>query len=221
MNVCTKQETGLKPVAQKHFNFTGTLFTVVVSVGFVWAAAEWFALAGGPKNELQTSTASDAPKAYFNLKSISQAQSEYIKTDWDKDGKKTYAGYYTHLWTSVDLQSNPILIDLLPRKLAFAIDPARAIDNYYFVNLQDRSIPTTGEIKPLDYEKEWAVMAAPLGDGRAEMLHLLADSSGRIYAKFARYAATQYIDDPAANGWTVIDSLEQLVNIQKQQTSAK
>jgi hypothetical protein len=62
----------------------------------------------------------------------------------------------------------------------------------------------------LNYEKEWAVLAVPPGDGQREVRYFLADNSGSIFVKSAKYVSTQYTDDPTSNGWTKIDSIQQL-----------
>jgi hypothetical protein len=153
--------------------------------------------------------------AFLNLQIISQAQKKYKETDWDNDGKKTYAKYFIHLWTSVIASGEPIRIGLIPKEIGFAIEPARAIDGYYFVDLHDRVIPTNNETQRLDYEKEWAVLAVPPTDGQTEVQYFLADNSGGIFVKSAKYVPTQYTDDPTSNGWTKIDSIQQLKDYQK------
>lgn len=107
----------------------------------------------------------------------------------------------------------PIYIGLIPQKLAFAIEAARAINGYYFVDLHDRVLPVNNEIQRLDYEKEWAVLAVPPGDGQKEMRYFLADSSGSIFVKSAKYVPLQYFDDPVSNGWTKIDTIKQLEDL--------
>ena len=196
-------------------NRIGLLFTLAATLAFAGALLEWGVLWRGPQKPSPSNTPANERRAYLNLYSIAAAQTRYIKTDWDGDGKRVYAKYYTHLWTSVDTAGRPLRLDLIPRKLAFASQPARAIDGYWYLDLHDRVLPLSGRLDPLDYEKEWAVLAIPLTDGQNEMLHFLADSSGRIYYKYARYVPEQYVDDRAAKGWQQIHSVEQLNLIRK------
>jgi len=154
--------------------------------------------------------------AFLNLQVISKAQKKYKETDWDKDGKKTYAKYFIHLWTSVDEAGKPIFAGLIPKKLGFAFESARAIDGYYFVDLHDRQLPDNKGLQRLDYENQWAVLAMPVtADGQKEVRYLLADNSGSIFIKSSKFISMQYIDNPVSNGWTEINTIQQLQNYQK------
>ena len=42
-----------------------------------------------------------------------------------------------------------------------------------------------------------------------------ASRLGGIFVKSAKYVPTQYTDDPTSNGWTKIDSIQQLKDYQK------
>jgi hypothetical protein len=195
----------------KKLNLTGIVFSIIVTAGFVWAAMHLYAFWAGPGKSAALDIKSNEVSAFLNLQLISQAQKKYKEADWDKDGKKTFAKYFIHLWSSVGCSGEPIYVGLIPKKLAFAIETTRAIDGYYFVDLHDR-VFSNGETQRLDYEKEWAVLAVPVGDGQRDAKYFLADSSDNIFVKTARYIAPQYFDDLISNGWTKIDTIKQLTD---------
>lgn len=199
----------------RNISITGIIFSIVVTAGFVWAAVQLYTLWSGPGQLTVNDMQSNEQRAFLNLQFIAQAQKKYKETDWDGDGKKTYAKYFIHLWTSVSAAGDPVRVELIPKKLGFATEPARAIDGYYFVDLHDRILPPNNELQGLDYEKEWAVLAVPITDGQTEVLHFLADNSDSIFVKAAKYASMQYPDNPLSDGWTKIDTIQQLQDFQK------
>jgi hypothetical protein len=207
-----KETTKLK---YRFENFGGILFSIVVTAGFIWATVQLYTLWKDPNQTIAQNIKVNEIQTFLNLQTISQAQKKYKEKDWDGDGKKTYAKYFIHLWTSVSLSGDSIYVGLVPGKLAFAIEPARAINGYYFVDLHDRFFPTNNETQRLDYESQWAVLATTPADGQTEKLYFLADNSGGIFVKPAKYISPQYIDDPVSNGWTKIDSIQQLRDYQK------
>jgi hypothetical protein len=207
-----------KNLQKKEFSVTGIIVTIAVTVGFVWAATQWYnrdsEQAQLPVGQMQANEVC----AFTNLQKISQAQKKYKETDWDDDGKKIYAMYFVHLWTSVSTKGQPIRIDLITKKLAFAMEAAKAIDGYYFIDLHDRvSRQPTGQV-PMDYEKEWAVLGLPVNNGQTGMLNFLADQTGSIFVNSVKYVAPQCPENPAAAGWIKIDGVEQLRDFQKKTT---
>lgn len=201
--------------SNKKISIAGIIFSIVVTAGFVWAAVQWYALWSGPGQLTVNDRQSGEQRAFLNLQSLAQAQKKYKETDWDGDGKKTYAKYFIHLWTSVSTAGDPVRVELIPKKLGFALERARAIDGYYFADLHDRILPPNNELQGLDYEKEWAILAVPLTDSQTEMLYFLADNSGSIFVRPAKYIPLQYLDNPLSNGWTKIDTIQQLQDFQK------
>jgi hypothetical protein len=205
---------------RKEISVTGIIATVLVTVGFVWAALQWH-----NRDSYAQLQASDMQSnellAFSNLQLISQAQTKYRESDWDSDGKKTYAKYFVHLWTTLNAAGDPIRIELIPRKLAFAMEAAKAIDGYYFIDLHDRMSPQAGRQVPTNYEKEWAILGVPMSSGQTGMLNFLADNSGNIYVNWAKYIAPQYPADPLASGWTKITTPAQLKDFQKKLTYPK
>lgn len=189
-------------------NKLGIIFSVAVTIGLVLAAMWWYKLFKPVEisaDEIKT----NIQNTFLNLQAISKAQSEYIKTDWDNDGKKVFAKFYIHLWRSVSLQGDPIDVGLIPKKLAFAIEPARAINSYYFIDLHDKDVGD-GQLQSLDYEKYWAILAMQPNENQKEALYFLADYTGNVYAKYAKYVPQQYPADAISDGWTKILTINQL-----------
>ncbi len=203
---------------KKKLNIIGILVTIAVSVGFIWAAVQLYSLYGDNTQLPAGSMQANEVHAFENLRMISQAQKKYKETDWDGDGKKTYAMYFVHLWTSVGTKGQPIRVELIPKKLSFAMEAANAVDGYYFVDLHDRISRQPPGQAPMDYEKEWAVLGVPVSSGQTGMLNFLADQTGSIFINTAKYVATQCPENLAAGGWIKIDSVEQLRDFQKKIT---
>jgi hypothetical protein len=200
---------------KKELNTTGIIISIAVTTFFFWAATQWY---NRDSDEAQLSAdrmQANEVHAFANLQMISQAQKKYKETDWDGDGKKTYAMYFVHLWTSVSTKSEPIPVGLIPKKLSFAMEAAKAIDGYYFIDLHDRISRQAAGQAPMDYEKEWAVLGLPVKNGQTGVLNFLADQTGSIFVKSAEYVAPQCPENPAAAGWIKIEGVEQLKDLQK------
>ena len=204
-----------KAAKQKKFTAPGLILTVLVTVALLWAAPKSYKLyfhktppttAQKKKNEL---------KAFENLQLIVNAQKQYKLADFDRDHRKNYARFLTHLWTSVDDHNEPVLLSLLPRKLAFAVGPPRAIDGYYFANLHSRQTSPPQQQRRLDYQKEWAAAAIPKVINQTGLLIFITDNSGDIFASSSGRIPPHYPHDPAANKWTKIDSTQILTKFQK------
>jgi hypothetical protein len=157
---------------------------------------------------------SNVQSAFLNLQTISQAQKKYKEKDWNGDGKKTYADYFIHLWTSVTTTGNPVFVGLIPKRLGFALESSRAIDGYYFVDMHDKQLPDNKPVQRLDYENQWAVLAMPTSNGMTGMLFFMADQSGHIFVNPAKFVSTQYPDNPLLAGWIEVDTIQQLKDYQ-------
>ena len=198
----------------QNISISGIIVTILVTAGFVWAAGQW--LNRNNENEGQSSTMqANEHRTLSHLQLISQAQKKYIQNDWDQDGKKTYAMYFVHLWTSLDKEKDPVAVNYISRDLGFATEAARAVDGYYFYDLHDQMVPGTGEVRPFNYEKEWCILGMPVYHGKTGKINFIADHSGNIYVNKAKYVPAQYPGEPSRFGWTKIDNLEQLQAFQK------
>ncbi|MHC4645527.1 MAG: hypothetical protein ACYTBJ_08490 [Planctomycetota bacterium] len=194
---------------------TGVIVTAVVTAGFVWAAVQWYNRDNWPPRFSPGDIRTNEIKTFENLQLIALAQERYKKGDWHADGKKTYAGFLVHLWKRTDKEKGPILVDLIPRKLAFAMGSSEAVAGYYFVDVHDLALPLRGQTRRLDYESQWAVAAVPAAHAETGFLIFLADRSGRTLVKNQRGIPSTYPHDSLAAGWTQIGSVDELRAFQK------
>ena len=204
-----------KSPQDKKVSITGLVFTVVVTLGFIWAASQWFNRYNWPRPLSTEDIHNNEIQTFKNLHLIAQAQEKYKQADMDKDGKKNYARFFVHLWTSVDTKSEPILIELIPKNLAFAACPSEAVDGYYFIDLHRRALSGQEETKRLDYEKEWALVGVAADSGKTGFLIFITDNSGDIFSKKQEVIPSKYPYDPLSKGWTKIETIEQLRSFQK------
>lgn len=193
----------------------GVILTIAVTVGFVWAGWQWINRYKWPRRLSTKEIQANEIKAFKNLQLICQAQEKYKETDRDEDGKKSYAKFFAHLWTAVNKKSEPVLLNLIPKKVAFATVASRACNGYYFVDVRERVLSEDRRIGKLDYEKEWAIAAVPARKGTTGLLTFLADSPGEILAKNFVGEPSPYPYAPLSDGWMKVENVQQLKDFQK------
>jgi hypothetical protein len=215
MNESDKKNEPLKTSGGKKLTVTGIIFTIIATAGFLWAAIQWQKTWQKPDMATAQDMQLNEQHAFLNLQTIANAQKKYKETDWDGDGKKVFSKFFIHLWTSVSPSSDPIAVNLIPRKIAFATEESRAIDGYYFADLHDLDLPEERGKQSLNYESQWAVLALPTDHGQTGILNFLADSSGSIFVNPAKYIPMLYPEVPASKGWLKIESIQQLQEFQK------
>jgi len=160
------------------------------------------------------------------LKLIYQAQKQYHAADWDQDALYQYAAFIAHLWQTVDQNADPVRINFIPQKLAFAMGPTRAIHGYYFQNIRVKEIQNNGirpgasskgrrlQLMDIDLTKEWATTAVPAFYGKTGVLSFIITSAGKIYAKDNESRSVKSISEnltPA--GWTEIAGESDILNL--------
>lgn len=195
-------------------NVTGIILTIIITIWFIWAISQL----SGPSREQKPITPETMQlneiAAYENLKALAAAQESYIRRDWDKDGKKTYAIFYVHLWRSVSKDSQPIEVNLIPKELAFAMEVTNPLEGYYYLDIRKRLMEgRKGEA--FDYGKEWAIAAIPADRRRVGVLTFITDQTGVIYVTPGIHTQPEYPHDPEANGWTRLNSLDDLKKFQQ------
>lgn len=197
----------------KKINVIGIILTVIITVGFTWSIV-WLAGLNNEKNlpDVEEKRANEV-EAFRNLKAIADAQEKYKQKDWDGDGKKVYAVFYVHLWRSVSLKGEPIRVNLIPKKLAFAMEASGMVNGYYYKDLRLRGTEG-GTGREFAYEKEWAVAALPGTKGITGLLSLITDQTGTVYVTPRLHTGLDFPRDPAANGWTRINTIEELREFQ-------
>jgi len=166
--------------------------------------------------------------AIRRLRTISAAQHRYRETDWDGDGRKTFALYLAHLWRTVDNKADSVPVNLVPRELAFAMRRTFALDGYFYVDIHYRK--TVAEAtsakafseERLDRSCEFAVAGFPCDYGESGRLSFLVTGDGVIMAKDlpripedSDVGLFAYPLDPRREGWTVVDDNESLKRLQE------
>lgn len=199
---------------KKKINMTGIIFTIIVTLAFAWAIYQLLALPSEKSKLTGDEMRQNEITAYRQLRAIAAGQEQYIKKDWDGDGKTSYAMFYVHLWRSVTPEGEPIRVNLIPKEVGFAMDISSPIDGYYFVDLRRWRIDR-GNKKEFDYEKEWGAAAQPGIYRGTGLLTFLANQTGDIYAAPRMHPEPEYPIDPVKSGWTRIASVEELKEFQK------
>jgi hypothetical protein len=199
-----------KKTTTKNFTIAGIIMTIAVTFALVWAGQQWKHRYNLSKPFTEKQQVANSVIAFKNLQLISAAQEKYKQKDWDNDGQKVYSRYHVHLWTTLDQKNDPLLIELIPKKLAFAIGPEKDADGYFYKNISRRYLDSKGNTRKNDYAKEWAIAAIDAHYSSTSMRVFLADSSGEILIKYTNEIPKIWPFDPLANGWETITSIEQI-----------
>ncbi len=202
---------------KKKINITGIILTVIVTIGFIWALYRLVGLSEDKTPLTAARLQANEIRAFTQLKSIAEAQAKYIQTDWNRDGKKEYAMFFVHLWTSVSLRGDPIPVNLIPRELAFAMEDSLTVDGYYYMDLRKRGLEGN-VLREIDYEKEWAIAAVPGTAGRTGVLSFIVDQSNVIYVTPRVHSRREYPYEPEGGGWKRIDTVAGLKAFQESVT---
>jgi hypothetical protein len=174
---------------EKKICLVGSIFTVIVTVVFLWAGYQWLQRNNFPPKLSKAQIQSNEILAFERLKRICEAQHKYILKDWDGDGQKNYAQFIPHLWQSIDSNSDPVRVDLLPRKLAFAMRRPYAIDGYIYVDIHYRSLKNkygyalAVKENEIDPARGFAVGAFPAANKESGMLSFIITQEDDIHAK--------------------------------------
>lgn len=148
------------------------------------------------------------------LREIAQAQGEYIKTDWDEDGKREYAKFLVHLWQSVSTKDSSVKpCRLINEKLAFVSDSHQGLDGYQYRILTLRShgsgapnSPDKPTARPLDFGSEWAAVAYPVTRKPypKPLRSYLICCGNRIFSKIESSVTSIVPNDVSSAGWAEI-----------------
>lgn len=158
----------------------------------------------------RSSMAANERRIVDHLKTIQAAQNRFK----DRHPRGEYARFTAHLWQWVDPRGNPVLLDLVPRRLAMAMGPTKAVDGYYLIEVRSRGGTDGATPSPMDYGRQWAVAAVPATFQKTGRLVFLADQTGRIFATAPPRPPTLYPRDPVAAGWRILDAGEDLLELQ-------
>jgi len=136
-----------------------------------------------------------------NARAYACAQTMYVMTDWDGDGKKEYAHPFTNLY--VDASAGNKNLQLMDQGFYAAAGPAGVPKQGYLF----RDCKTIGG-KPIDWTTDYALCAVPAVYGRTGFSTFIISSDGRAYGKDLGAGATfvdDYPADPAKAGWVEAD----------------
>lgn len=201
-------------IKNNKITIAGIVFTILVTIGFVWAAAQWLGRNNWPQEPGLKNMPKNEKQAYRNFRLIIDAQEKYYKTDWNKDGKNEYAAFLVHLWKSIDQQSQPLSVGLISKKLGYAMGPSLAVSGYYFKDLY-KNKSAQGDIKQIDHEKAWAMVCIPKTYGKTGRLIFIADNTGRVFARSSKIIPDCYPENPETEDWTKISNAEDLASLQE------
>jgi hypothetical protein len=190
-------------------NLTGILFTIIVSIGLGWAIYRLAGLSYEPVPLTAGEIKQNEIEAYRNIKRIAEAQDRYVLEDRDGDGKKQYAVFYIHLWTTISRDGERIRLEFIPRELGFAMEVGNSLSGYYFMDLRKRRSDRRTAVD-LNYENEWALAAIPAVRGQTGNLTFIIDQGKKVYATPNVYLQPEYPVDPVGKGWVSIEGVEDL-----------
>ncbi|HOX05823.1 MAG TPA: DUF2950 family protein [Planctomycetota bacterium] len=132
-------------------------------------------------------------------RAYAQAQTAYRASDWDGDGKLTYAPHFPLLNSTPDGTGAPI--SLIDGAFAAATSPASPKQGYCFREM--RTIAGA----PIDWEQDFALCGTPAIYGKTGIGTCIVSTEGTVYGKDLGRSA--FVDDfpadPKAEGWIVVD----------------
>ena len=187
---------------QHPIRITGVLSTLIVTVLLAGTGYLLFFKADKAINSPEDIKQNERI-AFNNIGLISKAQAEYIKHDHDNNGKLEYSRFIPHLWRTIGKNNEKVQLDLIDKKLAFAIEQDLPCNGYYFVQQFTNTLPESGEAVDMDAEKEWAVLMIPAAKDTG-YLTFFTDQSGDIYACHSDRRMTVPNDPDTNDSWILI-----------------
>lgn len=202
----------------KQYTVAGIILTVFITILFSYAVGHLIEplIVSDPKvtpNQMKENEL----RAFKNMQLIAKAQKEYIKTDWDKNGEKSYAVFIIHLNQTIDENKNPVIIDLIPKELAFS--DTDGLGGYIYNALHNKGYSSNDKLIEFDYKREWAAVAYPTLQDRSAngVLSFFVSNSGNVFAKPNSLRSDEMPRNPVAEGWFLIKTAEELKKLQDQQ----
>ncbi|UCG13398.1 MAG: DUF2950 family protein [Deltaproteobacteria bacterium] len=202
--------------------------TLLAAVAFFWAATEWLERNPWSPTGDRVDVFMNESTVYPNLMTIAEAQERFRQVDWNGDGEKTYALFLVHLWRTVDANVEPVEVNLIPKRLGFAMERSLATGGYYYRDLHKRELPpeaksakvwsearnNSDKSRPIDPTLEWYMAAVPKIYRRTGVHTFIVDGSGRIYAKdLDGRIISMYPYSPAHIGWKLIQTRKDLEDL--------
>jgi len=198
---------------QHPIRITGVLSTLIVTVLLAGTGYLLFFKADKAINSPEDIKQNERI-AFNNIGLVSKAQAEYIKHDHDNNGKLEYSRFIPHLWRTIGKNNEKIQVNLVDKKLAFAIKRARAVDGYYFVHKFTRPIPESEDRVDIDAEKEWGVLMIPAADDTG-YLTFFANQSGNLYVCHNDMRRIVPNDPDTDNSWLLVKDIQEVISLQQ------
>ena len=199
----------------KRWSISGVTFSIIFWVTIGWMTVQWLGAAGILNNKENTGpTPAQALKAYAYIQQISRAQARYPDRIKQVLGQPQFARFMAHLWITPDHRGNQVKLDLIPRKIALAMDYNQTLDGFFFVDIHHR-FNSRGKKSNIDIQQEWAVAALPGKMPSSGFPCFLADESGNVYVKFFTARPITFPAVPFKQGWQNISSPKKLKTLLK------
>jgi hypothetical protein len=175
-----------------------------------WMTVQWLGAAGILKDHENTGpTPAQSLNAFAHIRQISRAQALYPDKIKQALGQPQFARFMAHLWITPDHQGNPVKLDLIPKKIALAMDYNQSLDGFFFVDIHHR-FNGRGKKSKIDLQQEWAVAALPAQMPSSGFPCFLADESGKVYVKFFTARPVQFPARPLKQGWQTLSTRNEL-----------
>nr|WP_319394736.1 hypothetical protein [uncultured Desulfobacter sp.] len=200
----------LPDFGHKSWSFSGVFFSMMFWAAVGWMTVQWLGAAGILKDHENTGpTPAQSLNAYAHIRQISRAQSLYPDKIKQALGQPQFAQFMAHLWITPDHQGNPVKLDLIPKKIALAMDYNQTLDGFFFVDIHHR-FNGRGKKSKIDLQQEWAVAALPAKMPSSGFPCFLGDESGNIYVKFFTARPVKFPARPLKQGWQTLSTRKEL-----------
>ena len=126
-------------------------------------------------NLLQSKIASNETATISSMRTYVAAQSMYIKTDFDQDGRLTYAEQFRDLYYTL---RSGVPLGLIDREFADAGSADKPRSGYFFEDLNSFEGGSS-----FDYTVEFGLSALPAGYRKSGINTFVVDASGCVFQK--------------------------------------
>ena len=188
----------------------GLTVTILATLFFIWAIYQLFNIADYPKEITDDDIINNEIEAFNNLKTIILAQNGFFSQDLDENGIKDYAKFIPHLWLAIVKDNRKKNLNLISEEIAFSKSSQKGYNGYVFTSLHNMKVKPD-ELREINYEKEWAVIAYPKNINVTGRLFFITNNDNEIFAKKNVYNTKSYPADPKKEGWIKIMTEDQII----------
>ena len=184
----------------------GIIVTILATMFFIWGIYQLINISDHPHQITEDDILSNEIEAFDNLNMIIKAQNKFYSKDLDKDGIKNYAEFLPHLWIYARKGIEPLELKLISEEITFSKSSHDGYKGYIYTNLHKKQI-NPDELKDINYEKKWAVIAYPKNMNITGRLIFIVDNN-MIFAKKNVHNTKILAADLEKDGWVKILSEE-------------